>query len=296
MLKDLQKKAPEDITIRTIPFVFDENIEPVWNKANHEWSHMVNGASLAMPYLEPFLIKSLREALPQLPEHLHRDVKGFVGQEAQHYTNHRKYNEMLKAHGYPELAEVEETMVRDYEKLSTWGLKWKLAYSAGFESMTMGVTEWLINHRVELFKDADPVVSSLVLWHMVEETEHKTVAFDVFQAVSGSYWLRVFGLLHGSFHVAFMSRRGYRAMLKKDGQWSSWRSRLRVYKMVAKFFIHAGPAMLKTLNPWHDPREVRDPDWVYQWRDAYQQLHENQLPMLNTGAEDIHPQFEWRVA
>ncbi len=52
--------------------------------------------------------------------------------------------------------------------------------------VTMGVTEWLINERETLFGGADPVVASLVLWHMVEETEHKSVAFDVFQAVSGS--------------------------------------------------------------------------------------------------------------
>lgn len=37
--------------------------------------------------------------------------------------------------------------------------------------VTMGVTEWLINERETLFGGADPVVASLVLWHMVEETE-----------------------------------------------------------------------------------------------------------------------------
>ena len=228
-------------------------------------------------------------------EDLIADVKAFVGQEAQHYTNHRRYNENLKAE-YPELADVEVTMQNDYKKLEQWGLKWRVAYSAGFESMTMGVTEWLINHRAELFKDADPVVASLVLWHMVEETEHKTVAFDVFQAISGSYFLRVFGLLHGSFHVAFMSRRGYRAMLSRDGKWSNWRSRLQVYKMVAKFFFHAGPAMLRTLIPWHDPRHVTDPEWVTQWKQSFDELGDGQLPILDTEGEEIQAQFQVSVA
>lgn len=278
----------ENITVRTIPFEFVSEISPVWNPQNREWSHMVNGASLAMPYLEPFLIKTLREALPLLDESLHADVKAFVGQEAQHYTNHRKYNEILKAQGYSELGEVEETMRQDYSRIQKWGLKWRVAYSAGFESMTMGVTEWLINHRLELFKGADPTVSSLMLWHMIEETEHKTV---VFEAISGNYFIRIFGLLHGSFHVAFMSRRGYRAMLLKDGEWHNWRSRLRVYKMVMKFFIHAGPAMLRTLSPWHDPRDVQDPEWVEAWKDSYEHLDQGQLPLLNTTDDEIHPLF-----
>ena len=85
-------------------------------------------------------------------------------------------------------------------------------------------------------------------------------------------------------------------MLKKDGAWSNWRSRLRLYKMVCKFFIHAGPAMLRTLNPWHDPRDVEDPLWVKQWREAYSDLEANQLPVLDTTGAKIDPQFKPAVA
>jgi predicted metal-dependent hydrolase len=51
------------LEIRRIPFAFDAVVDPVWNENKPEWSHMVNGASLAMPYLEPFLIKSVREGV-----------------------------------------------------------------------------------------------------------------------------------------------------------------------------------------------------------------------------------------
>lgn len=145
-----------DIKVRKIPFEFPDAINPQWHSKKPEWSHMVNGASLTMPYLEPFLNRTMRAALDHIDDpDLREDVDGFVRQEAQHYTNHRRYNEMLKANGYPELADVEATYEEDYEALDRRSLAWRLAYSAGFETMTMGITEWLINDRESLFKDAD---------------------------------------------------------------------------------------------------------------------------------------------
>jgi len=280
------------IEIRKIPFEFDTSIPPIWNPARPEWSHMVNGASLTMPYLEPFLIKNLREAIELIDDNdLKEDARGFIGQEAQHYTNHRRYNETLKHNGYPELADVEASMEAGFADLAKRSLAWRLAYTAGFETMTMGITEWLINQRGELFRNADPVVTSLVLWHMVEETEHKSVAYDVYQAVSGNYFLRIAGLLYGSLHVAILSRRGYKAMLMRDGTWSQLQSRIRLWKMIARFFIQAGPAMLRALMPGYHPDKVNDPVWVARWSDAYAGLDQAHLPLLNTRHRDIAPEF-----
>ncbi|MGI9326548.1 MAG: metal-dependent hydrolase [Pseudomonadales bacterium] len=278
------------IEIRKIPFEFAEGVPPIWNPARHEWSHMVNGASLTMPHLEPFLNRTMREAQKHIDDpQLLADIKGFIGQEAQHYTNHRRMNDMLKAQGYPELAAVEESFEADYKRLAKRSLAARLAYCAGFETMTMGITEWLINDRGPLFQDADPTVSSLVLWHMVEETEHKTVAYDVYQSVSGAYWLRLYGLLHGSFHVGFMSRRAYRTMLKKDGLWWSPASRLRLWKMVGRFFLKAGAAMLDSMRPGYHPSNRADPIWIDQWHHAYAGNNEGFVPMLDTADDNIAP-------
>lgn len=280
------------IEVRKIPFEFDNDIPPVWHPTQREWSHMVNGASLTMPYLEPFLNRTMREALGKIHDpDLRADMDGFVRQEAQHYTNHRRYNETLKANGYPELANVEATFETDYEALEKRSLEWRLAYSAGFETMTMGITEWLINDREDLFHGADPTVTSLVLWHMVEETEHKSVAYDVFQAVSGRYWLRIAGLLWGSLHVGLMSRRAYIAMLKKDGLWRNIRSRMRLWKMVGRFFGKAGSAMLRALRRDYHPDKVEDPNWIDQWRFAFAEHRTGLVPLLNTAEKGIPPQF-----
>lgn len=279
-----------NIQVRKMHFAFAEDRPAVWHPNAHEWSHMLNGASLTMPYLEPFLVKNLREAISHLEDaDLIEDAQGFIGQEAQHFTNHRRYNEMLKRSGYAELADVEAGYKRGYEHISQRSLAWRLAYSAGFETMTMGITEWLINDREALFKGADPMVASFVLWHMVEETEHKSVAFEVFQAISGNYWLRLLGLVYGSMHVGFLSRRAYMAMLKKDGRWYNLRSRLRLWRMVGRFFVKAGGAMLRAVKPGHHPDETEDPEWIKTWQQRNRHLAEDDLPMLDTRTGSVEP-------
>ena len=155
----------------------------------------------------------------------------------------------------------------------------------------MGMTEWLVTDRVRLFRGGDPTVASFALWHMVEETEHKSVAFDVYQAVCGKYWLRVYGLVHGSFHVAFMARRAYIAMLKRDGQWWKLRSRLRLWGMIGRFFFKAGGAMLRSLSPGYHPDKASDPQWVHDWQRAYSEAGQDCVPLLDTTSAQTAPCF-----
>ena len=281
----------QPILVRQIPFAFDEGIDPVWHPGRPEWSHMVNGASLAMPYLEPFLIKTVTEALKQVDDPaLKADVHGFIGQEGVHYRNHRRYNEILKQ-TYPELAEVEAGLEADYRIFQKRSLKWRLAYTAGFETMTMGITEWLIRQRRLLFAGADSSVASLVLWHMVEETEHKTVAWDLYNHLYGDWRGRAWGLLCGTFHVALASRKGYVRMLKRNGLWRNPFSRLRLWAMVARFLLHTSRAMLRSLLPGYHPAKASDPDWVARWASAYAALPAGAIPLLDTADPEIPARF-----
>lgn len=280
------------ILVRQIPFSFDEDINPVWHSGRPEWSHMLNGASLTMPYLEPFLIKTVTEALKQIDDPaLKSDVRAFIGQEGVHYKNHRRYNEILKR-AYPELADVEAEMEADYRRFQKRDLKWRLAYTAGFETMTMGITEWLVGQRASLFAGADASVSSLALWHMVEETEHKAVAYDLYMNLYGDWRGKAWGLLCGTAHVAWSSRKGYKRMLKRDGKWGNIFSRLRLYAMVARFLVHTSPAMLRSLLPGYHPGKVTDPQWVAEWATAYDGLAEGSIPLLDTSDPEIPARFQ----
>lgn len=285
---DLAPLAVEPTPVpRRIAFEFPDDIDPQWIPGEPELAAMINGGSLVMPYLEPFLIRTVRETTQQLGNaQLNEQGRAFNTQEQHHYKAHRRFNEMLKANRYPQLEVIERDMQAAYARLALRPLRSRMAYTAGFESMTLGVTKWLIEQRVSLFKGADTRVVSFVLWHMVEETEHKCVAYDIYQAAFGGslggYFARAYGVFHGSLQVMWFSMRAYKAMLQHEGLWQQLRSRLRLAMHITAFIRHVGPYLLRAALPGHSPRREKDPQWVLDWIAGYGAAPLDQIPLLDT--------------
>jgi predicted metal-dependent hydrolase len=271
------------LLVRKMPFSFTDIFDPHWNNSKPEWSHMVNGASLAMPFLEPYLIKTMRKALEMIgDETLRNEVKLYMGQEAQHYQQHRRFNDLLIKQGYPELLGIEEQMKADFAHFEkNRSLKFNLAYACGFESMALGIGHWLVNNRDSLFGGSDSRVASLILWHFVEEIEHKNVAFDAYQTVYGNYFYRVYGTLFATAHVVKYSRKAYQAMLKKDGLWTNLSSRWALLKIITKFFANMLPALITACLPGHHPSTIKDPQWCIDWVNTYNRGN-RELAVLDT--------------
>ena len=288
-----QPKQVDEIVVRPFTFEFPSNLEPKWSPGHVVRSHLFNGFSLTMPYLEPSLIRTMKEAVAfiEVPELL-EDIRGFNGQEARHYQCHRRLNELLKANGYPELADVEDRLEASYERLSKKSLRTRLAYNAGFESMTNGFTSWFINKRWELFGGGSPHVSSFWLMHMIEETEHKTVAYDAYMAYAGQYLPRAIGVLHGSFHVLGYGFIGMFTALRKDGDLYSPRRLAEVCREVFSLFWNVGPFLLRALLPWYNPRGEDDPRWMKDWVAGHAKLPAGALiPLVDTADRNMPVPF-----
>lgn len=256
----------ERMTVRNMPFEFLPRTQS-WNLDKPEFAHIVNSASLAMPYLEPYLIKSMRKARPLIKDAaLQAELDRYVKQEATHYRRHKEFNDTLSSKGYSCVEKMEETLADDYSKLeSKRSLKFNLAYAEGFESMALAIGEMLIEDREYLFGDSDSAVASLILWHFVEEIEHKNVAFDVFDHLYGSYFWRIVGLIYATSHIFWRTGQGYRALLKEDGLWQSSASRWRLLKVLGRVLGNIAPKWLRILKPGYHPKHVRDPDWGLAW-------------------------------
>ncbi|MFT4562874.1 MAG: putative metal-dependent hydrolase [Gammaproteobacteria bacterium] len=287
-------KDTKDIIIRKFAFEFPDDLKPVWIPGNPIRSHMFNGLSLTMPYLEPYLIKSTQAAMKLIDhEELLEDMRGFNGQEARHYQCHRRLNELLKANGYPELATVEQRLAESFERLASRRLRTQLAYNAGFECMTNGFTHWLITKRKTLFKEASPHVTSFWLMHMVEETEHKTVAFDAYMAFSGKYWRRVFGVFHGTCHLWGWGLVGMLTALKKDGLLWRPKTLFGLLKEVGSALYNVGPFVARALLPGYNPRQENDPEWYADWVSGHAALeNDDLLPLVDTADPDMPVPFD----
>lgn len=283
--------------VRRIPFEFPDDIAPVWKPDEPEWSALINGVSLTMPYLEPFLIRTVREAAQGIDDaHVRAEADAFMAQEGQHFRAHRRFNDLLKRLRYPRLAQVEEQMASSYARLDQRSLRARMAYTVGFESMTIGLTRWLVADRVRLFGNVDTRVVSVMLWHMVEEIEHKCVAFDVYQArFSGSfsgYLARVVGIFHAALHVVGYSLRGAREMLRTDDR-RKLRHRLKLGYWFGCLAAAVAPCMLRAAMPGHDPRKEADPQWVRDWLAGYK-ADEGGIPLVDTAHPDMPVPFAAR--
>jgi predicted metal-dependent hydrolase len=285
MTSEHQKKV-EPIKVREFSFDFPADLDPNWIPSDIYRAHFFNGVSLTMPHLEPYLINTnhqARKAIKDPSPQLLKDMRDFNGQEAHHFECHRRLNDLLTKNGYPEFAKVEVMINKSYRKLSQRSLRTKLAYSAGFETMTQGFTKWMMSYRVELFQFACPYITSFWLMHMVEEAEHKTVAFDVYMAYSGAYLPRMVGLFHGSLHVIGLGFIGLLSALKFDKKLYTLASFLGISRLLGSLIKNVGPSFLRALWPWHHPSNHLDPDWMKDWVQGYSDMPLGQsVPLIDT--------------
>ncbi len=141
---------------------------------------------------ERFFIKAVRDVRTRVDDPgLQREIDAFMGQEANHGRAHREVNKMAqRIHGI-DLESIERRTAKIMALFNrVHSPMQRLAMTAGAEHFTATVARFLLRHPeyLERFRDAD--ARRLVMWHALEEREHRAVAFDVYQQAGGGYWTR----------------------------------------------------------------------------------------------------------
>lgn len=171
---------------RTLPLEYPDDVALAWNRSFPEMACAANAISLLMPYIEPYFARSIRAVVDQLDGPLRTQTEEYLRQELAHQRQHRRFNDLLVAR-HPGLARLERLAKRTFLALTRrLSRRFNVAVVAAAESAAFGIARWIDRHVDELFDDADPVVSTLFLWHLAEEIEHKSAAHEVFEAVDGS--------------------------------------------------------------------------------------------------------------
>jgi predicted metal-dependent hydrolase len=157
-------------------------------------SHVVAVLSAMFPPGEDFFVRSVRNFRDQISDpELKQQVAGFIGQEVTHGREHRELNRRLQEMGYPthRVARFVKWSLADAEKRVP--AKLRLSYTAALEHYTATIAECLLRKPEAQALLGDTEVRSILLWHALEESEHKAVAFDAYRAVGGTERMRIWG-------------------------------------------------------------------------------------------------------
>jgi hypothetical protein len=195
-------------------------------------SHLAASLSAVFPDGEDFFVRSVRHFRDEITDpELKRQVAGFIGQEAMHGREHRAFNDRLAELGYP---------VKRFERFTEKGLAFRtkvatpksnLAATAALEHFTATLAELLLTNEEVRNEFGHDEVRNLFLWHALEESEHKAVAFDVYKAVGGSERTRVWTMnfLRYGFVLVMglqmvLSLLGDRATFRRGNLRRSWKT------------------------------------------------------------------------
>jgi len=195
-------------------------------------SHLAASLSAVFPDGEDFFVRSVRHFRSEITDPaLKKQVAGFIGQEAVHGREHRVFNDRLAELGYP---------TKEVERFTKWGLelrervmspKANLAATAALEHFTATLAELVLTSDETRRQFGHDEVRNLFLWHALEESEHKAVAFDVYKAVGGTERMRVWtmkfirvGFVLGMALQMVVSIAGDPAARKRGVLRRSWRN------------------------------------------------------------------------
>ena len=248
--------------------------ERYWLAGDPVLTHFFNALQATFPEGERFFIDSAREVRAKvgeqvLPESLAEDLKAFIHQEAWHGKAHDQWNQALIELGYARMHEFDEQQKR----LRRWATEnispmMRLAVTAGAEHMTASLARLMLEKRRDLIDEAAEPVRSLLAWHALEEIEHKSVCFDLYQLAGGNYRRRVLALGFAFIDTLRLVRTRHRYLLEQDGLWN-WRTRLQSWRKIwgpRGIIGQLIPELLRYLrpgfHPWDsDEREAFEARW-----------------------------------
>jgi predicted metal-dependent hydrolase len=155
-------------------------------------SHVVAHLSALFPEGEDFFVRSVRRFANQITDaELKSRVQGFIGQEITHGREHRMLNQRLQQMGYP-TRRIDRMTRRDFQRFERLLSPLTcLAITAAFEHFTAVLAETLLSDERAQTLLGSTEVGSMLLWHAIEESEHRSVAFDVYRSAGGTETRRV---------------------------------------------------------------------------------------------------------
>jgi predicted metal-dependent hydrolase len=267
-----QHQTPDDVfpTPRRMDFSFSEDIPTYVFKNNPVLSAWGAAMSTVFPDGERFFIDSVRHYENQITDpELRKAIKAFIGQEAHHGREHDILNEWLESKGLPVSAaqvRLKEGLALAQKHLSP---KRQLAVTVALEHFTAMLADVYLDSD-EIRSAADPRVETLFYWHAIEETEHKAVAYDVYESIGGDYFTRCFTMLSVSIglivHILAIQTR-YLLAWKQLGNIKGWLGAIKFLWVNPGWLRKTLPSYLRFFKPGFHPWQEDNRNLLQGWQE-----------------------------
>jgi hypothetical protein len=239
-------------------------------------SHIIDVLHLLLPAGERWFVHVYKQALPLIEdEQLRADLKGFMGQEAVHSRAHAAVLDHLKANGLnpdPYTRRIDwlfTKLLGDKPFLPFTQRRWlleRIAIIAAIEHFTAVLGAWIIDSPALDAAGSDATMLDLLRWHGAEEVEHRSVAFDVFRELSGSWFSRIFSMLVSAAAMSWLWRRGMRFLCAADPTYVGPAPKFSDFRRAAKKGLLPTPSLLAFAIPrycsrnYHPSQEANTQD------------------------------------
>lgn len=268
----MQNLTPSSVQAvpRRMDFEFDASIPKYFFSNNPVLSAWVAAMSTSFPDGERFFIDSVRHYESEISDpELKQAIKGFIGQEAHHGREHDVFNGWLSQQGLP----IEQQQHR-LKKVMTFAqehlpAKNQLAITIALEHFTAIMANVYLRNP-EIHQAGNPKVEALFYWHAIEETEHKSVAFDVYRAIGGSEWLR--RLIMINVTLGFIGQISY-MQLRFLYTWGelfnvkAWYQAIKFFWISPGWFTKVIPSYLQYFKNGFHPWQEDNKDLLDNWQE-----------------------------
>lgn len=181
-----------ELTVRRPSFRIDDSVPFQWQPANPAFGLFGNVFTFVAIAFERYIVTATRQAMERISdESVLAEADAFLRQEAQHARAHRVHAKVM-IDRYPALQETYAAATGAFDDLlAREPLEFHLAYIADLEATFTPLFRMVLDNRRALFGGADERIGTLLLWHFVEEIEHRSSALVIEQAVNRDRWYRL---------------------------------------------------------------------------------------------------------
>ena len=266
-----------------------------WQPANPGFGLFGNTFTFLAIAFERYIVSATRMAESRFTSAaVASEANTFVRQEAQHARAHRAHAKAMIGK-YPGLQETYVSTNAAYDELlDSEDVEFHLAYIANLEATFTPLFKMVLDNRRQLFEGSDERVGTMLLWHFVEEIEHRSSALLIHHDVTPDRWYRVRKAPRSSTTLPVFTSLcslGLRSTFRSKIDSSPLRPLGRAVSTCPSCATGSPrptgshPSMLshvpgrdlramlwretKAQTPRHDPANEPLPTWVTEWHAAY---------------------------